>query len=103
MFHEPYYSFQVYVEVLDGSRIHNEAYEWARKMAVDALEYDEEEGNPANALEEILQEPDKLAELDLDAFAEELERQGSLFNYYENHSVSYNCYYQAEINSHKIR
>ena len=67
---------QVYVEVLDGSRIHNEAYEWARKMAVDALEYDEEEGNPANALEEILQEPEKLGELDLDAFAEELERQG---------------------------
>ena len=26
-----------YIEVLDGSRIHNEAYEWARKMAVDAL------------------------------------------------------------------
>jgi transcription elongation factor SPT6 len=67
------------VEVLDGSRIHNEAYEWARKMAVDALEYDEEEGNPANALEEILQEPEKLAELDLDAFAEELERQGFLW------------------------
>jgi transcription elongation factor SPT6 len=67
---------EVYVEVLDGSRIHNEAYEWARKMAVDALEYDEEDGNPANALEEILQEPEKLAELDLDAFAQELERQG---------------------------
>ena len=33
-----------YIEVLDGSRIHNEAYEWARKMAVDALEYDDEEG-----------------------------------------------------------
>ena len=32
-----------YIEVLDGSRIHNEAYEWARKMAVDALEYDDEE------------------------------------------------------------
>ena len=30
-----------YVEVLDGSRIHPETYEWARKMAVDALEYDE--------------------------------------------------------------
>lgn len=74
-------SVQVYVEVLDGSRIHNEAYEWARKMAVDALEYDEEEGNPANALEEILQEPEKLAELDLDAFAEELERQGRSVGY----------------------
>ena len=67
---------EVYVEVLDGSRIHNEAYEWARKMAVDALEYDEEDGNPANALEEILNEPEKLSELDLDAFATELERQG---------------------------
>ena len=30
-----------YVEVLDASRIHPETYEWARKMAVDALEYDE--------------------------------------------------------------
>lgn len=66
----------VYIEVLDGSRIHNEAYEWARKMAVDALEMEEEDGNPANALEEILQDPEKLNELDLDAFAQELERQG---------------------------
>ena len=30
-----------YLEVLDGSRVHPETYEWARKMAVDALEYDE--------------------------------------------------------------
>ena len=66
----------MYVEVLDGSRIHNEAYEWARKMAVDALEYEEEDGNPASALEQILKEPEKLSELDLDAFAQELERQG---------------------------
>jgi len=67
-----------YIEVLDGSRIHNEAYEWARKMAVDALEYDddEEEGNPASAVEDILRQPEKLEELNLDAFAEELERQG---------------------------
>ena len=67
---------EVYVEVLDGSRIHNEAYEWARKMAVDALEYDEDEGNPASAMEDILRQPQKLDELNLDAFAEELERQG---------------------------
>ena len=67
---------EVYVEVLDGSRIHNEAYEWARKMAVDALEYDEDEGNPASAMEDILRQPEKLDELNLDAFAEELERQG---------------------------
>ncbi|XP_034935114.1 transcription elongation factor SPT6-like [Chelonus insularis] len=69
-------STEAYVEVLDGSRVHPETYEWARKMAVDALEYDDEDGNPAGALEEILETPEKLKDLDLDAFAEELERQG---------------------------
>lgn len=69
------FSTEVYVEVLDGSRVHPETYEWARKMAVDALEYDDEETNPAGALEEILETPDKLKDLDLDAFAEELESQ----------------------------
>jgi Transcriptional accessory protein len=76
LFHS--YSTDAYVEVLDGSRVHPETYEWARKMAVDALEDTEdpvEDTNPAGALEEILKEPDKLKELDLDAFAEELERQ----------------------------
>lgn len=47
-------STETYVEVLDGSRVHPETYEWARKMAVDALEYDDEDANPAGALEEIL-------------------------------------------------
>ncbi|XP_067032168.1 transcription elongation factor SPT6-like [Acropora muricata] len=67
-----------YIEVLDGSRVHPETYEWAKKMAVDALEYDEAtmESNPSSALEEILETPDRLKDLDLDAFAEELERQG---------------------------
>lgn len=55
--------------------MHPETYEWARKMAVDALEYDDEDANPAGALEEILEAPDRLKDLDLDAFAEELERQ----------------------------
>lgn len=66
-----------YIEVLDSTRVHPETYEWARKMAVDALEYDDDqsESNPAGALEEILENPDKLKDLDLDAFAEELERQ----------------------------
>ena len=31
----------VYIEPLDGTRVHPENYEWARKMAEDALEYDE--------------------------------------------------------------
>ena len=70
-------STEAYVEVLDGSRVHPETYEWARKMAVDALEYDDtaEDANPAGALEEILESPERLKDLDLDAFAEELERQ----------------------------
>lgn len=69
-------STEAYVEVLDGSRVHPETYEWARKMAVDALEYDDEDANPAGALEEILEAPERLKDLDLDAFAVELERQG---------------------------
>ncbi len=66
-----------YVEVLDGSRVHPETYEWARKMAVDALEYDDsgDDANPAAALEEIMENPERLKDLDLDAFADELERQ----------------------------
>ncbi|KAL4223178.1 Transcription elongation factor SPT6 [Mactra antiquata] len=71
-------STEGYVEVLDGSRVHPEYYDWARKMAVDALEYDDtaEDANPAGALEEILESPERLIDLDLDAFALELERQG---------------------------
>ena len=74
-----YFSTEAYVEVLDGSRVHPETYEWARKMAVDALEYDDtaEDANPAGALEEILENPERLKDLDLDAFADELERQVS--------------------------
>lgn len=48
------------MEVLDGSRVHPETYEWARKMAVDALEYDDEDANPAGAVEEILEAPERL-------------------------------------------
>ena len=33
----------IYIEVLDGSRIHPEHYSWARKMAVDALCNDEDD------------------------------------------------------------
>lgn len=69
-------STETYVEVLDGSRVHPETYEWARKMAVDALEYDDDGANPAGALEEILESPERLKDLDLDAFAVELEKQG---------------------------
>ena len=65
--------------VLDGSRVHPETYEWARKMAVDALEIDDP-ADPTGALEEILQAPERLKDLDLDAFAEELARQVTIHN-----------------------
>lgn len=65
---------------LDSTRIHPETYSWAKKMAIDALEYDDDEetedsNNQHRALEEIMEDPEKLRDLDLDAFAEELERQ----------------------------
>uniref|UniRef100_A0A6B2EJU3 Transcription elongation factor SPT6 n=1 Tax=Phlebotomus kandelakii TaxID=1109342 RepID=A0A6B2EJU3_9DIPT len=86
-------STEAYVEVLDGSRVHPETYEWARKMAIDALEYDDDQMNPAGALEEILESPERLKDLDLDAFAVELERQG-----FGNRSITlYDI--RAELNS----
>ena len=48
-------------------------------MAIDALEYEDEEEDDNHvkqrALEEIMDDPEKLRDLDLDAFAIELERQ----------------------------
>ncbi|THD22694.1 putative suppressor of ty, partial [Fasciola hepatica] len=64
------------VEILDSTRVHLESYHLAKKMAVDALEYeDTDECDPTAALEEIVRSPARLRELDLDAFAEELKRQ----------------------------
>jgi transcription elongation factor SPT6 len=65
-------------EPLDSTRIHPETYEWARKMAIDALDFDDttENPNPISALKEILENPKRLKDLDLDAFAEELLRTG---------------------------
>lgn len=62
-----------YIEVLDSTRIHPEAYDWARKMAVDALDTEESsEMEPSAALEDIFQNSERLKDLDLDAFAVEL-------------------------------
>lgn len=44
-------------------------------MAVDALEVDDSV-DPQSAIEELLNAPERLKDLDLDAFAEELNRQG---------------------------
>ena len=68
-----------YTEILDSIRIHPETYEWTRKMAIDALdiEENESEANANTALREILDNPRRLRDLDLDAFAAELERTGN--------------------------
>jgi len=58
-------------EVLDSTRIHPEDYNLVRKMAADALEKRGED-----VVEALMNDPSKLEEIDLDAFAEELERNG---------------------------
>lgn len=60
---------------LDSTRIHLEDYELARKMAIDALEWDEEDitgAHPSWVVNELMSDRDKerkLAELNLDDFA----------------------------------
>ncbi|MBW0479878.1 hypothetical protein O181_019593 [Austropuccinia psidii MF-1] len=68
------------LDILDGTRIHPEDYEVARKMAADAQELDEEDltGQPPSQVVNDLLDADggkgamKLDELNLDDFAEEL-------------------------------
>ncbi|KAJ6630875.1 transcription elongation factor SPT6 [Mycena sp. CBHHK59/15] len=60
---------------LDDTRIHPEDYELARKMATDALEYDEDDlhgQHPSWVVDLIMEDPEndkKLSELNLDEFA----------------------------------
>lgn len=69
-----------YVDVLDDTRIHPEDYELARQMASDALDMDdlaEDEENPSQYVEELMSSKDmaaKLNDLDLDGYADELEK-----------------------------
>lgn len=64
---------QAYIEILDSTRIHPEAYDWARKMAVDALDSeDAPDLEPTTALKNIFEDSERLKDLDLDAFAVEL-------------------------------
>lgn len=68
------------LELLDGTRIHPQDYELARKMAADALELDEEdvqyvEQHGGVILKLKREGLEKLEELDLDGYASELEAQ----------------------------
>lgn len=60
-----------HITPLDSTRIHPQSYGLAKKIASDALDYEEE--TTANSIEEILDCPEKLDDLDLGAFARELE------------------------------
>ena len=64
-------------DVLDGTRIHNEDYRIARKMAADAMELDEEDidnAHPSEVVQQLMEDdPHKLDDLSLDDFAAELQ------------------------------
>ncbi|GAA5857832.1 hypothetical protein JCM8547_005996 [Rhodosporidiobolus lusitaniae] len=65
-------------DVLDDTRIHPEDYDVARKMAADAMEYDEEDlegAAPSKAVVDLFDDDvRKLNDLALDEFAEELSK-----------------------------
>ncbi|BGP16764.1 hypothetical protein JCM10213_002156 [Rhodosporidiobolus nylandii] len=65
-------------DVLDDTRIHPEDYDVARKMAADAMEYDEEDlegASASKAVEDLFgDDVNKLNELALDEFADELSK-----------------------------
>lgn len=66
-------------DILDATRIHNEDYEIARKMASDAEELDDEDisalEHPSDAVRQLLADDvKKLDDLRLDDFAEELSK-----------------------------
>lgn len=65
------------VELLDDTRVHPDDYGFARKMAADALEAQETDGEAMQRLlRDIMADPAKLDDIDLDSFAEEWEKKG---------------------------
>ncbi|EEB09464.1 transcription elongation factor Spt6 [Schizosaccharomyces japonicus yFS275] len=69
------------MDILDSTRIHNEDYELARKMASDALELDEEDIEEYESQKGVVyhlitsNEVDKLDDLVLEEYADQLERE----------------------------
>ncbi|KAJ2633826.1 Transcription elongation factor spt6 [Coemansia sp. RSA 1290] len=73
------------VDVLDGTRIHPEDYDLARKMAVDALDIEDDDADdprakrkrdkPSRYVSEVMRRsPERLDELDLVKYADELKK-----------------------------
>ena len=90
-----------YIEDLDASRVHPETYDWAKKMAVDALEYDDtiENFDSTVAVQRILENPDRLRELDLDAFAVQLEKE----NFGDKRATLYDIRSELELGCYEDR
>ena len=90
-----------YIEDLDGSRVHPETYDWAKKMAVDALEYDDttDDFDSTEAVQRILRNPEKLRELDLDAFAIQLEKE----NFGDKRATLYDIRNELEVGCYTDR
>lgn len=61
-------------DVLDNTRIHPENYKVAIKIAMDAL--DMEDDTDENSIELVMKNPKRLEDLDLVSYAEELEKRG---------------------------
>lgn len=69
-----------YLDVLDDTRVHPDDYDIARQMATDAMDEDDlndDDENPSHSVEELMASKEsaaKLNELDLDGFADDLEK-----------------------------
>ncbi|MFO0131554.1 MAG: hypothetical protein ACK52J_03305 [bacterium] len=56
--------------MLDSTRIHPENYVLARKIAKDALDYEKDDKD--ECVNKIMENPDKLLDLDIEDYAEHL-------------------------------
>ena len=73
---------------LDSTRIHPEAYDWARKMITDALELPEIPDDMNAKIAQVRASPKLIQDLALEEFAHELERQVCLSPRFSNYLAS---------------
>lgn len=95
-----------HITPLDSTRIHPQSYGLAKKIASDGLDYEEGASDDitANSVEEILDCPEKLDDLDLGAFADELEKQGQGMKAITLQSIreEFQCRYKDHREAYKI-
>lgn len=95
-----------HITPLDSTRIHPQSYGLAKKIASDALDYEEgaSDETTANSIEEILDCPEKLDDLDLGAFARELDEvqnQGKKGYTLQSIREEFQCRYKDHRDSYK--